>query len=65
MAIISELGSQGTQPRELLRRKAVQAKTQQGLILIGVHDEFLEFVEDVPVEKSVVGAVDVQGIGSG
>jgi hypothetical protein len=40
----------------------VQTQPQQ---VVGVVEEFLEFVEDVAVQEPEQGPVDVQGIGSG
>jgi hypothetical protein len=40
----------------------VQPQPQEGVGLVGVGDEFLELVENVPVEEVEVGAIDVEGV---
>jgi hypothetical protein len=42
----------------------VQAQPQQVVGLVGVVDEFLQFVQDVTVQEPEQGPVDVQGVGS-
>ena len=59
--VIGEDGAQCPEVGEVFGWQAVQAKAQDGFVFFRVHDVFLEFVQDVAVEESVVGAVDVQG----
>jgi hypothetical protein len=42
----------------------VQAEPQQVVALVGADGEFLELVQDVAVQESEQGPVDVQGVGS-
>ena len=42
----------------------MQAEPQQVVGFVWVVDEFLQFVEDVAVQESEQGAVDVQRVGS-
>ena len=37
-------------------------ETKQGLVFLRIHNEFLELVEDMPVQEAVVGPVDMQRI---
>lgn len=43
----------------------MQAQAKEGFIFFRVNSEFLQFVEDVAVEETLVGAVDVKGAAGG
>ena len=55
-------GGEASEQRELADRQPVQAQAQQVVGLVGVLDEFLQFVEDVAVQEAEQGTVDVQGV---
>jgi hypothetical protein len=57
-------GGEAAQQGEFADRQPVQAQPQHVVGLVRVLDEFLEFVEDVAVQESEQGPVDVQGVGS-
>src|SRR4029077_13146795 len=57
-------GGEAAQQGEFADRQPVQAQPQQVVGLVRVLDEFLEFVEDVAVQESEQGPVDVQSVGS-
>ena len=56
-------GGEAAQQREFADRQPVQAQPQQVVGLVRVLDEFLQLVEDVAVQESEQGPVDVQGVG--
>src|SRR5580658_702513 len=58
-------GGEAAQQGEVADRQPVQAEPEQVVGFFGFLDEFLEFVEDVPVQESEQGPVYVQGVGSG
>ena len=58
-------GGQTAQKGELADRQPVQAQPQQVVSLIGVFDDFLEFVKYVAVQEAEQGPVDVQCVRSG
>ena len=61
--VVCQCGGQGAEPGKFLGRKAVQSKSEQHLVLLRIHHEFLQLIEDVSVEEAVVSPVDVQGPG--
>ena len=57
-------GGEAAQQGEFADRQPVQAQPQQVVGLVRVLDEFLQLVEDVAVQESEQGPVDVKGVGS-
>ena len=57
-------GGEAAQQGEFADRQPVQAQPQQVVGLVRVLDEFLQLVQDVAVQESEQGPVDVQGVGS-
>ena len=57
-------GGEAAQQGEFADRQPVQAEPQQVVGLVRVLDEFLQLVQDVAVQESEQGPVDVQGVGS-
>jgi len=57
-------GGKAAQQGEFADRQPVQAQPQQVVGLVWVLDEFLQLVQDVAVQESEQGPVDVQGVGS-
>ncbi len=49
------------QVREVLLRQSVQSEFQSEFVLVGIDNEFLEFVEDVTDQETIVGAVRMEG----
>jgi hypothetical protein len=62
--VAGEVGGELAEKRKFADRQAVQAEAEQVVGLIGVLDKFLQLVEDVAVEESEEGSVDVQGVSS-
>ena len=56
-------GGEAAQQGEFADRQPVQAQPQQVVGLVRVLDEFLQLVEDVAVQESEQGPVDVQRVG--
>jgi hypothetical protein len=56
-------GGEAAEQGEFADRQPVQAQPQQVVGLVRVLDEFLQFVQDVAVQESEQGPVDVQGVG--
>lgn len=63
--ILSEDGSQGAQVWEVFCRQPVESEAEDGFVFVRVHNVFLQFVPNVPVEESLVRPVDVEGVGGG
>ena len=64
-AVVAGQGrGQAAEQGEFADRQPVQAEPEQVVGLVGVLDEFLEFVQDVAVQEPEQGPVDVQGVGS-
>ena len=57
-------GGEAAQQGKFADRQPVQAQPQQVVGLVRVLDEFLQLVQDVAVQESEQGPVDVQGVGS-
>ena len=56
-------GGQAAEQGEFAGRQPVQAEPEQVIGLVRADGEFLEFVQDVAVQESGQGPVDVQGAG--
>src|SRR3954449_8786437 len=60
--VVGKDRGQGAEAGKVLRRQPVQAQAEKGFIFVRVHDELLQFVEDVAAQVPVVGAVDMEGV---
>jgi hypothetical protein len=58
--VVGQVVGQAAQQGDLLEGQAVQAEAEQVVGLLGVVDQFLELVEDVALQESDEGSVDVQ-----